>query len=320
MYEETPSTVQPTYVLAMNAPQTTPREFEGRLAKGKDWREVVAWVGDLPPMPHVAARAIQMAENPDTTAKELTDVLSSDTALAARVLKIANSAMFSRQREITTLSQAIMIIGFKALKGIVVAATLRQMSKSFGNVEKLIWENSMCTAMGSSNIAKRLKKRYVDEIFLLGLLHSLGQIVLVFGNNTGSDYRSVLKLIKEQGLDYVNAEQEVFGFSHALIGALVAKKWNFSAESCQVILHYKDPIEQPRPEGELDEKVAIVQLADLITHAAGIGNPEGYPKEPEKIASLMEYVGFNPKEIEKTLEEIIAATTTQFQNERHVYE
>src|SRR5258708_18788725 len=105
----------------MSETENRPTEFEGRLAKGKDWREIVAWVGDLPPMPHVAARAISMVENPDTTAPELTDLLSSDTALAARVLKIANSAMFSRQREITTLNQAIMIIGFKALKGIIVA-------------------------------------------------------------------------------------------------------------------------------------------------------------------------------------------------------
>ena len=92
-----------------------PEEFTGRLAPGKDWREIVAWVGDLPPMPQVASRAISMVENPDTTASELTELLSSDTALAARVLKIANSAMFSRQREITTLNQAIMIIGFKQL-------------------------------------------------------------------------------------------------------------------------------------------------------------------------------------------------------------
>ena len=123
-------------------------EFAGRIAANKDWREIVAWVGDLPPMPNVASRAIQMVENPDCTAPELAKLLASDPALAARVLKIANSAMFSRQREITTLNQAVMIIGFKALKGIVVAATLRQMSgRGSAAIEKLVWENSMCCAM-----------------------------------------------------------------------------------------------------------------------------------------------------------------------------
>jgi HD-like signal output (HDOD) protein len=297
-----------------------PQEFEGRVSKGKDWREIVAMVGDLPPMPHVAARAIQMVENPDTTARELTDVLARDAALAARVLKIANSAMFSRQREITTLNQAIMIIGFKSLKGIIVAATLRQMSKSSGALEKLIWENSMATAMCSSLIAKRLKKRYVDEIFLLGLLHSLGQIVLLFNEHTASDCKRVLGLIKERGIDFVTAEQEVFGFAHPLIGALVAKKWNFSAEACQIILHYKDPMEGARPASETDEKAFIIQLADLFVHAAGIGNPENYPVEQSDILNLMKFVGFDPQEIEKSSAEITEETKGQFQKERGVYD
>ncbi|MCB0344158.1 MAG: HDOD domain-containing protein, partial [Bdellovibrionales bacterium] len=130
----------------MEGQTEAPEEFRGRIAPGKNWTEIVAWVGDLPPLPQVASKAIRLVEDPDTTAGQLTDLLSTDTALAARVLKIANSAMFSRQREITTLNQAIMVIGFKALKGIVVAATLRQLNRKDGEIEKVVWQNSMCTA------------------------------------------------------------------------------------------------------------------------------------------------------------------------------
>jgi HD-like signal output (HDOD) protein len=285
-----------------------PVEFEGRISQGKDWREIVAWVGDLPPMPHVASRAIHMVESPATTAQELTDLLSSDTALAARVLKIANSAMFCRQREITTLNQAIMIIGFKALKGIIVAATLR-----------LIWENSMATAMCATVLTKKLKKRYVEEIFLLGLLHSLGQIVFLSQEDLSKQYKDVLSAIRNQHVDYATAEQEVFGFGHPLIGALVAKKWNFSAETCQVILHYKDVVEE-KPQTDREEKTLIVQLAELTTHAAGIGSPEGYPKEIEKIMGLLVKVGYSPEAAAKEMEEVINNTLQQFQAEKHVYE
>lgn len=299
------------------ADDARPKEFEGRISESKDWREIVAWVSDLPPMPQVASRAMQMVENPDTTAKELTDLLANDTALAARVLKIANSAMFSRQREITTLNQAIMMIGFKALKGIIVAATLRQLNKSFGNLQKLIWENSMCTAMAATSLAKRLKKRYTEEIFLLGLLHSLGQIVLIL--QTSKEYQTVIKLIEDQKIDYVSAEQQVLGFAHPLIGALVAKKWNFSAETCQAILHYRDPIESPKPESELEEKTALVQLADIISHSAGIGNPPGYPDESAKVAALAAYVGFPADQVPGLLEEVVNATKDQFQKESGIY-
>lgn len=304
----------------MTSKEAAPQEFQGRLAAGKDWREIVAWVGDLPPMPHVASKAISMVENPDTTAGELTDLLSRDTALAARVLKIANSAMFSRQREITTLNQAIMIIGFKALKGIIVAATLRQLNKNFGKLEKLIWENSIATATAATYLCRKLKKRYHEEIFLLGLLHSLGQIVLLFQKETGSDYKHVMKLVQDKHLDYASAELEVFGFAHPLIGALVAKKWNFSSETCQVILHYKDPIEGKAPEGELEEKTAIVQLADLVSHAAGIGTPEGYPPAAESIPALATYLAFDMKDWDAALEELINQVQQQFEKERNIYD
>ena len=296
-------------------------EFAGRIAANKDWREIVAWVGDLPPMPNVASRAIQMVENPDCTAPELAKLLSSDPALAARVLKIANSAMFSRQREITTLNQAVMIIGFKALKGIVVAATLRQMSgRGSAAIEKLVWENSMCCAMVSTSIAKLLRKRYIEEIFLLGLLHSLGQVVLLAQTETAKDYAKLIKQIEQRSLDYVTLEQEIFGFTHALIGALVAKKWNFSAETCQVILHYKDPIEMARPEDEAAEKTAVVQLADLISHAAGIGNPAGYPDERTEMERLAKYIGFDTATLAPTLDQLVSDAREQFQKEAHIYE
>lgn len=300
--------------------EAAPKEFEGRIASGKDWREIVAWVGDLPPMPTVAGRAISLVEDPDCTATDLTKLLSTDTALAARVLKIANSAMFARQREITTLNQAIMVIGFKSLKGVIVAATLRQFQKKFGALERMIWEGSMCSGMAASMMAKQLKKRYVEEIFLLGLLHSLGQIVLLFQNETSKDYKYVLEKIKEQGLDFATAEQEVFGFSHPLIGALVAKKWNFSSDTCQAILHYRDPIDGVKAETDLEEKTALVQLADLISHAAGVGNPEGYPIQMDEIKRVAQFVGYPAEGLDETIAQLVQATQETFQKERHIYD
>ncbi|MCB0353437.1 MAG: HDOD domain-containing protein [Bdellovibrionales bacterium] len=299
--------------------EARPQEFEGRLAQGKDWREIVAWVGDLPPMPQVAAKAIVMVEDPDTTAQKLTDLLSNDTALAARVLKIANSAMFSRQREITTLNQAVMVIGFKALKGIIVAATLRQLNKKFGKLEKMVWENSMCTAMGATLLCRKLKRPYHEEVFLLGLLHSLGQIVFLTQDDTSKDYKLVLSKIQSEGLRYNEAEQETFGFAHPLIGALVAKKWNFSADTCQVILHYCDPVDGAKPDGELEEKIALVQLADLISHAAGIGTPEGYPDGQEAIGKLIDYLGFEAPNKEEFVQEVLTQTREMFEAEGAIY-
>lgn len=303
----------------MTEKDVIPQEFQGRIAPNKDWREIVAWVGDLPPMPQVASRAIALVESPSTTAEELTELLSSDTALAARVLKIANSAMFCRQREITTLKQAIMIIGFKALKGIIVAATLRQLNKRFGKFEQLVWQNSMCTGLCAYQVAKHLRKGYGDEIFLLGLLHSLGQVVFLSNNELATEYKKVIELVKNHHLDYVTAEERVFGFGHPLIGALVAKKWNFSSETCQVILHYHDPIDRGDFGNLQEEKTALVQLADLMVHASGIGSPEGYPVDLDAIKRLAGLVGFKTETLDKDIADLIASTKQKYEAESHLY-
>ncbi len=248
-------------------------ECKSRLGAGKDWKDIVAWVGDLPPLPHVAAQALTLVEDPDTTANQLTTLLSEDTALAARVLKIANSAMFSRQREITTISQAIMTIGFKTLKGVIVAATLRQLNREFGKIERMLWENSVCTAIAARTLCEQLRRPYADEVVTLGLLHDLGKLVLRL--QLGRDYEEIVNLTK-QGISAAEVEQEQLGYSHQLIGALVAKKWNFSLETCQVILHHHDPLADGELEGE-SEKTALVQTADLIAHTLGFSHPEGYP-------------------------------------------
>jgi len=278
-------------------------EFQSRVAPGKDWKEIVAWVGDLPPLPHVAAQALSLIEDPDTTAAKLTELLGGDTALAARVLKIANSAMFSRQREITTINQAIMTIGFKTLKGIIVAATLRQLNRKFGKVEQMLWENSTCTAMGARYIAGKLKRPYMEEAFLLGLLHDLGKLVLM--RQVPKEYEGIVEKTKK-GAGFNETEQAEFGFAHPLIGALVAKKWNFSLETCQAILHHHDPIKDA-PRSELDEKTAIIQTADLIAHTLGYGHAEGYPDCKPKAIEAAKKLGFNDADAEKLIEEVAQA-------------
>lgn len=303
----------------MTSQNPRPQEFEGRIAPNKDWREIVAWVGDLPPMPQVAAQAIALVEQPETTAQELNDLLLKDAALAARVLKIANSAMFSRQREITTVTQAVMVIGFKALKGIIVAATLRQMNRGTSKYEKIVWEHSLGVAVAATLLCRHFKKSYHEEIFLLGLLHSLGQVVLLSQESISAEYQVLLKGLSTTGLTYAEAEQAHFGFAHPLIGALVAKKWNFSAETCQVILHCQDDDLDGSAANSLEEKTLVVAVADMIAHMAQIGSPENYPINESRLTGFLEKLGVPASDMTEFLASIASATAEQFSQEQGIY-
>ena len=275
-------------------------EFRKHVSPGKDWREIVAWVGDLPPLPQVATRALALIEDPDTNTQQLSKLLGSDTALAARVLKIANSAMFARQREITTISQAVMIIGMKTLKGIIIAASLHQFHRKFGPIEQLIWRNSACCAIGARYLCQILRRPYFEEAFLIGLLHDLGKLILM--RQIPDEYQRIVERT-QKGLPFFEVEQEQLGFAHPLIGALVAKKWNFSMEICETLLHHHNPVLETIG-SPLEEKTTIIQASNFIAHQLGHGNPEGYPDMSEEGRRALAALGFDEAKAVSLVQEI----------------
>jgi HD-like signal output (HDOD) protein len=118
---------------------------------------------------------------------------------------------------------------------------------------------------------------------------------------------------------YAVVEEEILGFSHTLIGALVAKKWNFSLDACQTILHYRDPIDS-KPELEQDQKTAIVQLADLMVHELGIGSPPNYPRAQDEIHRIALLLGIDSKKVTAKLDELTHQIAQQFENEKRLFE
>ena len=284
-----------------------------------DWREVVALTEDLPSMPNITWKAISLLENENVSGEKLNNILSKDTALVTRILRIANSAIFARPREISTINQASMLIGYKTLKGIIYAASVRKMYEDMSDVQEKVWEHSIATAIFATNIATFLKKSYLDEVFFFGMLHSLGQLALLNLETTRREYKKVLDIIRDKSYSYLEAEQEVFGFTHSLVGALLAKKWNFPIETCQVILHYLDPCETSIEKDEISEKTALVRLSSLLAHKLNIGSPEGYEVSLKEITLLSKGVGFNIDTYKKDLDNICKISKEQFEKEKENY-
>ena len=245
------------------------------------WREIVKWVGDLPPWPPVARKTIDVLDNPHIATGELTDVVSADPALAARVLRIANSAVYGRQGEIATIDQAVMVLGLRSLKGILLNATLRHSNREADFKEMLIWENSIVTALACRETARVLRRSsMVEEAFSLGLLHDLGKFILV--QQIPDTYEEVFELSRK-GKTFVEAEKKLLSYAHQLIGAMALGKWGFSKGFCQSVLsHHQQLTSAPkRPE---EFKRGIICFADSLAHNLGYGHQEGYPCTEETLA------------------------------------
>src|SRR5271157_4447084 len=260
------------------------KEYRGRFGKGRTMDDIVNWVEELPPMPDVIAHALRLVDDVNSTPQELADVIMLDPALASPILRFANSASLGHQREVTTLTMAILLVGMGQIKTILLASALRRWNRNFGPVERLVWEKSIGAASAAHVLCQQLQKRYQDELYLTGLLHNLGQIVLLSHKEVGAEYPAVLNRIRECNEDYVTAEREVIGYSHPLIGALVAWKWGFPPSTCRAILHYNDPFEGIT--GEADEKLGMLKLAAGIGLALGFGRPDGYSEDLKELDTL----------------------------------
>ncbi len=274
---------------------------------------VINAVGDLPPMPVVAVKVVQMLQDPKTNAADLAEAISRDQAVSARVLKIANSSFYSLKRQVKTLEHAIAILGEKTLKSLVLAASLKGLNKSFGLMEKMLWEDSIGCATGARLIAGYVQSTDPEEAFLAGLFRHIGRMVM---NNLDPDrYRQVVEEAYNDGGRIDEAERRHFPFSHAVIGAAVLEKWNFSEALSRSVRHHEDLAISAEEEPQLYRLTAVVNLADHFCRFLGIGQRS--PSEDLDVAQCpgARALGVEPERARLFLDEFRAA----FEKDREVF-
>lgn len=265
-------------------------EYEGRFGKGRTVDDMVRWVETIPPMPENASRALKLVDDPDSTPFQIAAILAKDPALVSALLRAANSASLGRAEMVSALEEAVLVVGFGSLRTLLLGFTLKTWNKQFGEIEKLVWEKSLGTAASAYIIATFLGKTYQDTARLCGLLHNLGQIIMLSHPQVRKEYPAVLKYIQEHGVDFVEAERAVIGFSHPLIGAMVARKWQLPMSICNTILRYADPFEGI--DNKQDEQIALIKLAATLSMCGDMGFPSGHPLDCGALHHVAKALGF----------------------------
>jgi HD-like signal output (HDOD) protein len=265
-------------------------EYEGKFGRGRSVDDIVSWVETIPPMPEIASRALRLVDDPNSTPHEIAAVLTRDPGLVSAVMRAANSASLGRAAAVNTVEEAVLVVGLGSLKSILLGLTLKRWNKQFGEIEKLVWEKSLGTAASAFVLATFFGKKYQETARLCGLLHNLGQIIMLSHPQVQRDYPKVLKHIHDHGVEFAEAEREIIGFAHPLIGAMVARKWKLPMSICTTILRYSDPFE-----GIDDlqlEQTAITKLAAALSMCAGLGCPPGHPLACDTLFPLAQALGF----------------------------
>jgi putative nucleotidyltransferase with HDIG domain len=246
--------------------------------------EMIAQTCDLPPMPGVAQRVMQMVAEENTNPEALQAVISTDPAMTARILKIANSPFYGIPRAVRTLSSAIMILGYRSLRNLVVAVSSKALYKRHGLTEQMFWEHSVGTSIAAYTIAKEIRFPDPEEAFLGGLFHDIGKVIL--NNKAPERYATVIEQVYNEGVTAYFAEKTLFGYCHPEVGAMVVKKWQLSEElEFSVRYHHDFRFLLTGYPYYLGKLAALIYLSDLICLQLGIGrrspNPNLHPENSE---------------------------------------
>ena len=193
-------------------------------------------VKELSTSPTILKEVLDLVNSPDTSAKDLSELVLKDPGLTTRLLKIANSSYYGFRHEISSVQQAIVMMGLSAVKYFILSLTVlnqlyTQKGKSRLN-QKQLWLHFLEVASATKRVALQTGYKYADEAYIAGLLHDIGIVLLE--NNFPDEYQDVLKLVSK-GNTIIEAELEIFGVDHQEVAGNIISHWNIPS-----ILH--DPI------------------------------------------------------------------------------
>ena len=233
----------------------------------------------MPIIPDVATKILSITEEKlDISFKELENTIMLDAGLSTKILKVANSALYARQREVKSLQMAITLLGYKTIKSLVLLITASNMFSAgkSGPFYQFFWRHSVINAFLARDMARKVGARSIsDGCFLAGLLHDIGQVALQAAHP--EEYKRVLDATATTRSRISDLEEEHLGANHRDVGAEVLRSWSFpdvyvdsAAEhgSANITSPHKQPI-------------LIVSVADFVT-----SNIDLYTDQPLEFSLL----------------------------------
>ena len=220
----------------------------------------------LPPFPAVANRVLSLVDNEDVGAGQVGEIIRLDPTFTAEILRVANSALFGVRREITSVTQAVNLLGLDRVKAMATLVAVNSMVKKVLRIEALrkIWSHSLVTAIVAEECAK-VSRTANDTAYTAGLLHNLGVLGLMAAYP--EEYVRMLDVSTDYGFDPLKTERDLFEIDHCAAGAYLAQEWNFPDDiAAAIATHHDEP--EPGPVTIYTIVQVSWRLADLLGYFA----------------------------------------------------
>jgi putative nucleotidyltransferase with HDIG domain len=213
------------------------------MGTGKDANELLSRIDDLPPLPAVAARVMGMADDDRTSAMDMAQVLSTDQALTAKLIRVSNSAYYGFARRVSTVREAVVMLGFKQVRQVAVGASLINAFKTNRRPNDpfdvdLFWGHSVAVAVAAEALAKKTHSAKPEDAFTAGILHDIGRLVI--RQTMPNEFAEALLIARNGEMDLRDAELETTGYAHDEVGRALGELWKFPGHLIDAVRCHHD--------------------------------------------------------------------------------
>lgn len=231
--------------------------------------EILSLVKHVQPFPKVVQRVMEMLDDPETDVKALAEVIQYDQVITANVLKICNASYFGLPRKVSSLNEALVIVGHNTLKDIIITSSSARFYKgAVGEGYKLdqgeLWRHSVATGILAKHMVKHIREVDPGAAYTVGLLHDIGKRFL--STFVADDFKQIMIKVVKDHCSFVEAEKELLGIDHAELGGLILEKWEFPEEMQLAVRQHHDPDALKK-----EPLTALVSLSNALVISMGIG-------------------------------------------------
>lgn len=264
--------------------------------------EAVLHSPDLPTLPTVASKVIALTGREDTTLSDIAELIAKDMALSAKILKVSNSSFYSFPQQISSINQAVSLLGINAVRSLVLSFSFLSMKGKAGKTNfdfKKFWEDSLAGGIAAKLILEQIEGADTEEILISGLLQNIGQLALAC--SFPDEYNKILEATDEKP-DDEEPEKTQIGAGHTFVGYNLAKEWKFPEKLLVPILYHHDPDQYEGNDRDMQQTIAAVYLSSLLVRILNAEQPEVYHKKFRKEAKRL--LGLKTLSINKILKQV----------------
>ncbi|MRS05148.1 HDOD domain-containing protein [bacterium] len=228
--------------------------------------ELVNQVGNLPPLPQAAQKALALIRDPKSSMSSISDVLGKDQVLTSLILRMANSVYYGLTFPVTTVHQATVVLGQSTIQSIILAASvapyLERPIPGYGLDRGELWRHSIGVAAGARIVAEPFGHEAAETAYHAGLLCDIGKLAFEFLLR-----KEHQKFSNWKNMSFEDLENKLFGINHAELGAEIGRRWRLADPLIAAIQFHHTP----KLAGEYGLIASAVHLADSAMMMMGIG-------------------------------------------------